>query len=238
MKRTVAFLICALLQAPVHADVEIYMTTHHVLLSYANHTKIVVAYDDEDLCPECNKPDLTERCFEEECPVGRIEPTKINKQARGCHVICEKGSIFGKDCEPPEAEYCSVLGGGAKPFFHPNAKLLGSINREAGLKNKARLPTYLVKRGKEAEELLNKIITSLKAHQDEWRCLDGKKDHLKIDYDLFPAIGGDHNSNSFINGILQSANLDQPKPDVNVPGWLQPVPLQRFSKSNQCNDGE
>ena len=58
-----------------------------------------------------------------------------------------------------------------------------------------------------------------------------------LDYDLFPADPANRswwipddsfNSNSYTAGLLRAAGIIPPQPPVNVPGWLQSVPIENF----------
>ncbi|MEZ5406304.1 MAG: hypothetical protein R3F23_09150 [Verrucomicrobiia bacterium] len=59
-----------------------------------------------------------------------------------------------------------------------------------------------------------------------------------LDYDLFPAekyhgvwywADDGYNSNSFISGLIDAANLEKPDIDLKVhPGWNKPVPIEYF----------
>jgi len=49
-------------------------------------------------------------------------------------------------------------------------------------------------------------------------------------YTLFPAEFDEHNSNSFVHGLLLAAGISPPKPNRNLPGWYQPLEGRHFER--------
>jgi len=220
------------LSPPLSAEVKVYLTTHHVAL-WAHHSKLVIVYGDVSDCLECQHPDLLDVCVKQG---GGVQCTAVVQSAAnhsGCAILCKSGWFGPKDCSTVEGSYCTVIGGGASPLLGPAAKLLGALNRSAGMRKPVTTMPVKIAEGENASNLVSELSNILQVHQREWRACDGIQEGEKMDYDLFPAILGDYNSNSFIHGMFHAIGWDVTKPGKTVPGWKQPVPSVRF-QSPRC----
>ena len=101
-----------------------------------------------------------------------------------------------------------------------NGILECGINRKED--KKLRNKRELVNTGIHGDETVSELFTSF------WYYYS----YFSMDYTLLPEKNsiGQHNSNSFARGLLNSVGIHPSKPSYNLPGWDQPLDAVYFGQ--------
>lgn len=124
----------------------------------------------------------------------------------------------------PSGEYMEFMGAG--PSNNPVSTLMGNggnlykgINRPTDVRAAPAFQENLkIPEGKTEDDMIGSLTSAFNNYRNNEK------------YTLFPRPGKDeYNSNSFTHGLLDAAGFDDvQKPDLNTPGFSNPLPRQDF----------